>query len=895
MKNAIAIAALLATVTCLGAAGADKEVPPYIPVQGYLTEQATGNPIDNPSVIIRFSLWDEEAAGTGYELWSELYDGASAVSVVDGFFTVYLGMINSLYYEKLMYYSADISGIDPLLVGEPIDNLWLEIQAGLDAPMDRVQLASVPFAQEAQYCHQIGDVTEDDVQSKLDFYCGGSLFLRGWADGGPICEVDKQSDMGDAGVSVGVLLVSAGPGLELTPESTNDMPILRAAFGSTSGTTAEGNHLHDDDYQPLMDTQCPTGQVIHEIYPNGNVSCTPDNVGLITSVAAPLVATGGYLTLDQTGIQPRLSASICGAGDFITSIDPATGAAVCSTPVGKVYTAPAGGGVLINGSDEISADFDYVQARVNIGGNTADGTCGVGELMKGIDPASGAITCAADQTTGSSGGEIVSVTGISPIETEDDGLGHVDVSIKVGEGAGSVAPDDHSHTEFGTFALYTESITSIQGCVDGQVLKSTGGVWDCDNDINTNTNADTICTAGAGYYLDGSGACNPINFETYQTRIGTHDCVDNGIKRIDPATGVVTCADAYADGEGLSLTGHTFNVTFGDTAGTVAEGSHGHAGYAAEVHEHDWGNITSGMPGGFADGVDNVDDTVIWSEISGIVGTGASEVAQGSHGHAGYSTTGHEHAWGEITGMPAGFSDGVDDVNDSVAWSEISGIVGTGTSQVAQGSHGHAGYSTTGHEHAWGEITGMPGGFSDGVDDVDDTVVWSEISGIVGTTTSSVAQGSHNHDSDYNSCADCESTFVNKIGDSMTGELIISENMGSGIDNTPLQAINTSGSTAVGAVYGAIDNAISGQAIYGNADVATGSVHGVYGRTAASSGRAIYGNATSTTGNTYGVYGEAISTAGRAGLFHASATSGTNYGIWTQTESTSGTAIRAVA
>ncbi|MCP4677816.1 MAG: hypothetical protein GY854_20320, partial [Deltaproteobacteria bacterium] len=243
MNKLIAASTLLAAVTYLGAAGAaDKEVPPYIPVQGYLAEQGTGSPIDNPSVEIRFSLWDEQAAGTGYELWSELYSGTNGVSVADGFFTVYLGMVNSLYYDKLMYYSADISGISSLLIGEPIDSLWLEVQVNPDGPMSRVRLASMPFAQEAQYCHQIGDVLEENIQSKIDFDCGGSMFLRGWTDGGPICEPDLQSDIGDAGVSIGVLEVFAGTGLDIV--GTTEYPSLSAKFGSTAGTVSEGNHAH---------------------------------------------------------------------------------------------------------------------------------------------------------------------------------------------------------------------------------------------------------------------------------------------------------------------------------------------------------------------------------------------------------------------------------------------------------------------------------------------------------------------------------------------------------------------------------------------------------------------------------------------------------------------------
>jgi len=69
----------------------------------------------------------------------------------------------------------------------------------------------------------------------------------------------------------------------------------------------------------------------------------------------------------------------------------------------------------------------------------------------------------------------------------------------------------------------------------------------------------------------------------------------------------------------------------------------------------------------------------------------------------------------------------------------------------ATAAHDHDGvYAPVSHTHSWSAITsGMPAGFADGVDDVDDTVTWSEISGIVGTTSTTVAAGNHNHDAAY--------------------------------------------------------------------------------------------------------------------------------------------------
>ena len=63
----------------------------------------------------------------------------------------------------------------------------------------------------------------------------------------------------------------------------------------------------------------------------------------------------------------------------------------------------------------------------------------------------------------------------------------------------------------------------------------------------------------------------------------------------------------------------------------------------------DWGNL-SNVPAGFFDGVDNTDDTVSWDEISGIVGAGSSNVAAGDHDHdSDYAAIGHSHDASDIT------------------------------------------------------------------------------------------------------------------------------------------------------------------------------------------------------------------------------------------------------
>jgi len=217
-----------------------------------------------------------------------------------------------------------------------------------------------------------------------------------------------------------------------------------------------------------------------------------------------------------------------------------------------------------------------------------------------------------------------------------------------------------------------------------------------------------------------------------------------------------------------------------------------------------------------------VDDTVDWSEISGLVGTGSSQVAAGDHGHpwgdlsdvppglddgdddtiytdtdavnaveaAGnlditvtramtstyvttqvisathaddadqldghdgsyYATATHGHPWGDLTGVPSGLDDGDDDTTYlagnqlSLSSGIFSVIDGAGSGLDADTLDGQDGssYAPTYHGHHWSDLNGVPAGLDDG-DDVDDIVDWSEISGLVGTGSNQVAAGDHGH------------------------------------------------------------------------------------------------------------------------------------------------------
>ncbi|MFO8072006.1 MAG: tail fiber domain-containing protein [Polyangia bacterium] len=307
MRRLAISAAILGLAVCR-VTGAAAEVPDLIPVQGVLTDEF-GDTIDG-WVDIRFAIYDTET-GAG-PIWSELYSGSNQVDVLDGFFTVYLGSLNSLLFEDLL----------------PYPELWLGITVGADEEMDRIRLASVPFAEEARFCRQIGDMVAEDIQPTLDFSCGGDQFLRGWEpDGGPVCDVDVTSTGADGGTLTDVY---AGAGLDKDWVAGN--PELSVVFGNTAGTVAEGNHDHADEYSPVISGgPCGNGYFVSNISASGVISCTAEDTGATYTAGYGLDLASDEFSVDTDLIQVSLSGA-CNTGEFVSSINPTSGSFTCSTP-----------------------------------------------------------------------------------------------------------------------------------------------------------------------------------------------------------------------------------------------------------------------------------------------------------------------------------------------------------------------------------------------------------------------------------------------------------------------------------------------------------------------------------------------------------------------------------
>ncbi|MBW2461719.1 MAG: hypothetical protein JRH11_08730 [Deltaproteobacteria bacterium] len=166
----------------------------------------------------------------------------------------------------------------------------------------------------------------------------------------------------------------------------------------------------------------------------------------------------------------------------------------------------------------------------------------------------------------------------------------------------------------------------------------------------------------------------------------------------------------YGAGDGLTLTGNTFAVAYGGAgaATTASRSDHAHAPPA-------WSSVT-GVPAGFADGVDDVGGPPAWSSITSVPAGFAD----------GVDDVGGPPAWSSITGVPAGFADGVDDVGtgDITGVTAAAGLTGGGTAgdvslgvdyggtgtstQVARADHDHGGVLTMA-QLTYGRTSSNPG------------------------------------------------------------------------------------------------------------------------------------------------------------------------------------------
>jgi hypothetical protein len=179
---------------CLAVPGARADVPYLIPVVGVFAD-ADDAPLDGSYEVV-FTLYSAQTGGV--TLWGE----TQTVEFVDGLFRAYLG-------------SETLGGLD---VTDFVDNesVWLGVKVGADGEMNRVRLASVPWAFEAETCREVADLSAAGIQPAIGAgACGANQAMRGWSGSAAVC-VDLPDTSGlladsDIGVTVQAPISQAQP------------------------------------------------------------------------------------------------------------------------------------------------------------------------------------------------------------------------------------------------------------------------------------------------------------------------------------------------------------------------------------------------------------------------------------------------------------------------------------------------------------------------------------------------------------------------------------------------------------------------------------------------------------------------------------------------------------
>lgn len=230
---------------------------------------------------------------------------------------------------------------------------------------------------------------------------------------------------------------------------------VRAAAATKAEDSEKIGGLGLDGLQQKISGSCNTGQYLKSINPDGTVVCADDQsgVGDITAVVAGTGLAGGA----QTG-QATLSLMMCNPNEILKATGTGWGCGA-DNDTGDITAVTAGAGLVGGGTS----------GAVTLGLPTS---CGAGQMLKW---SGAAWACAADiDTDTNSGGTITGVT--------------------VGAAGGLM----------GGGTTGSVSLSLPNNCGTNQMLKWSGTVWGCANDIDTNSGG-TLTGVVAGNGLVGGG------------------------------------------------------------------------------------------------------------------------------------------------------------------------------------------------------------------------------------------------------------------------------------------------------------------------------------------------------------------------------------------------------